>query len=159
VHLLNDDRGPVIETLVARTLRQVRMHLSCGVCVPGCALWPTRAAHAPSANWFLLHVLDNGHSPVIDTFGADAATANMQLCVRCVRLCKGAEAIGRYVACCGQRVPWSSNLSLPGSGHCLCSPAAAGLSCVCMPALRTWLVCRCAASSIQQATQCEAFLV
>ena len=23
VHLLNDDRGPVIETLVARTLRQV----------------------------------------------------------------------------------------------------------------------------------------
>jgi activating signal cointegrator complex subunit 3 len=24
VHLLNDDRGPVIETLVARTLRQVR---------------------------------------------------------------------------------------------------------------------------------------
>jgi activating signal cointegrator complex subunit 3 len=27
VHLLNDDRGPVIETLVARTLRQVR-HLA-----------------------------------------------------------------------------------------------------------------------------------
>lgn len=25
VHLLNDDRGPVIETLVARTLRQVRL--------------------------------------------------------------------------------------------------------------------------------------
>ena len=24
VHLLNDERGPVIETLVARTLRQVR---------------------------------------------------------------------------------------------------------------------------------------
>ena len=25
VHLLHDDRGPVIETLVARTLRQVRL--------------------------------------------------------------------------------------------------------------------------------------
>ncbi len=28
VHLLHDDRGPVIETLVARTLRQVSCHLS-----------------------------------------------------------------------------------------------------------------------------------
>ncbi len=28
VHLLHDDRGPVIETLVARTLRQVRRPLS-----------------------------------------------------------------------------------------------------------------------------------
>lgn len=28
VHLLNDDRGPVIETLVARTLRQVRLSSS-----------------------------------------------------------------------------------------------------------------------------------
>lgn len=27
VHLLNDDRGPVIETLIARTLRQVRADL------------------------------------------------------------------------------------------------------------------------------------
>ena len=26
VHLLNDERGPVIETLVARTQRQVRLH-------------------------------------------------------------------------------------------------------------------------------------
>lgn len=25
VHLLNDDRGPVIETLISRTLRQVRL--------------------------------------------------------------------------------------------------------------------------------------
>ena len=30
VHLLNDDRGPVIETLIARTLRQVRLCV-CGV--------------------------------------------------------------------------------------------------------------------------------
>jgi replicative superfamily II helicase len=28
VHLLNDERGPVIETLVARTLRQVRIDVS-----------------------------------------------------------------------------------------------------------------------------------
>jgi len=28
VHLLNDERGPVIETLVARTQRQVRLHLA-----------------------------------------------------------------------------------------------------------------------------------
>lgn len=27
VHLLHDDRGPVIETLVARTLRQVKLHV------------------------------------------------------------------------------------------------------------------------------------
>ena len=27
VHLLNDERGPVIETLVARTQRQVTPHL------------------------------------------------------------------------------------------------------------------------------------
>ena len=26
VHLLNDDRGPVIETLIARTQRQVGFH-------------------------------------------------------------------------------------------------------------------------------------
>jgi hypothetical protein len=34
VHLLNDERGPVIETLVARTLRQVRGRWVC-VCVWG----------------------------------------------------------------------------------------------------------------------------
>ena len=36
VHLLNDDRGPVIETLISRTLRQVRrfqvMFCACWVC-------------------------------------------------------------------------------------------------------------------------------
>ena len=30
VHLLNDDRGPVIETLIARTQRQVRL-ATCGI--------------------------------------------------------------------------------------------------------------------------------
>ena len=42
VHLLNDERGPVIETLIARTLRQVHylvaVVLFCarpGVCLPG----------------------------------------------------------------------------------------------------------------------------
>jgi activating signal cointegrator complex subunit 3 len=34
VHLLNDDRGPVIETLVARTLRQVRQTCT-NVVAPG----------------------------------------------------------------------------------------------------------------------------
>ena len=29
VHLLNEDRGPVIESLVARTLRQVRTKICC----------------------------------------------------------------------------------------------------------------------------------
>ena len=32
VHLLNDERGPVIETLVARTTRQVRLRL-CFTCL------------------------------------------------------------------------------------------------------------------------------
>jgi len=37
VHLLNDDRGPVIETLVARTQRQVRLGVSVVECVGGWA--------------------------------------------------------------------------------------------------------------------------
>jgi len=34
VHLLHEDRGPVLESLVARTLRQVRLHPPGPVCLP-----------------------------------------------------------------------------------------------------------------------------
>lgn len=46
VHLLNDDRGPVIETLVARTLRQV-WHMQLYKC-----LWNCGAPQTPPAQFF-----------------------------------------------------------------------------------------------------------
>jgi activating signal cointegrator complex subunit 3 len=45
VHLLNDERGPVIETIIARTLRQVRL----GCDVPAAAA----ATAAAGAGWQL----------------------------------------------------------------------------------------------------------
>lgn len=43
VHLLNDDRGPVIETLISRTLRQV-----CRLCPPQHARQPQAAVAGSS---------------------------------------------------------------------------------------------------------------
>ncbi|KAK6153447.1 hypothetical protein DH2020_013086 [Rehmannia glutinosa] len=49
VHLLNDDRGPVIEALVARTLRQARVRRASGSGRSPWHLWSPKAGYVPEA--------------------------------------------------------------------------------------------------------------
>ena len=61
VHLLNDERGPVIETLIARTQRQVRTPAALPISCPrmGNRAPPCLAKTSDTCNWrkFMTHVL------------------------------------------------------------------------------------------------------
>lgn len=60
VHLLNDERGPVIETLIARTLRQVRFEHGClRSAAVAAAVMPCRATVHGSSDIDALCCLDN----------------------------------------------------------------------------------------------------